>query len=81
VVAFDTSSELARQQLLAEKLKEMQRTRGAREVNEGLIPKKRSVADVSSGSIGSLKSRLRHREELRQAFVLKEILEKPIALR
>ncbi len=79
--AFDTSSELARQQQLADKLKEMKRTRGARQVNEGLLPKKRSLADVGTASVGSLKSRLRSREELRQAFVLKEILEKPIALR
>ncbi len=80
-VAFDNSSELARQQQLADKLKEMKRTRGAREVNEGLLPKKRSVADVSTTSISPLKSRLRNREELRQAFVLKEILGKPVALR
>ena len=79
--AFDTASELARQQQLADKLKEMKRTRGAREFNEDLLPKKRSLADASSAAVGSLKSRLRNREELRQAFVIKEILEKPVALR
>ena len=80
-VAFDTSTELARQQQLADKLKEMKRTRGAKQVNEGLLPKKRSVAGVNPAPVGSLKSRLRNRVELRQAFVLKEILEKPVALR
>lgn len=80
-VVFDASSELARQQLLADKLKEMKRTRGAKQVNEGLLPKKRSLAEVSSASVGSLKSRLGNRRELRQAFVLKEILEKPVAFR
>ncbi len=79
--AFDTSSELARQQQLADKLKEMKRTRGAREMSDSLLPRKRSLADVSTVSGVSLKSRLRSREELRQAFLLKEILEKPVALR
>jgi len=79
--AFDTSSELARQQQLADKLKEMKRTRGAREISDSLLPQKRSLADVGTVSGVSLKSRLRSREELRQAFLLKEILEKPVALR
>lgn len=79
--AFDTSSELARQQQLADKLKEMKRTRGAREISNSLLPQKRSLADVGTVSGVSLKSRLRSREELRQAFLLKEILEKPVALR
>ena len=78
---FDTSSELARQQQLADKLKEMKRTRGAREISDSLLPQKRSLADVGTVSGVSLKSRLRSREELRQAFLLKEILEKPVALR
>ena len=79
--AFDTSSELARQQQLADKLKEMKRTRGAREMSDSQLPRKRSLADVSTVSGVSLKSRLRSREELRQAFLLREILEKPVALR
>ena len=79
--AFDSAAELARQQQLADKLQEMKRTSGARQTNEGLLPKKHSVAYASTTSNSTLKSRLRNREELRQAFVLKEILEKPIALR
>jgi hypothetical protein len=79
--AFDTASELARQQQLADKLKEMKRTRGAREISDSLLPHKRSLADVGTVSGVTLKSRLRSREELRQAFLLKEILEKPVALR
>jgi hypothetical protein len=59
----------------------MKRTRGAREISDSLLPQKRSLADVGTVSGVSLKSRLRSREELRQAFLLKEILEKPVALR
>ena len=78
--AFDTASELARQQQLADKLREMKRTRGAREIGDSLLPQKRPGRDVSSTSGVSLKSRLGNRKELRQAFVLKEILEKPVGL-
>jgi hypothetical protein len=77
--AFDTSSELARQEQIAEQLKELKRTRGARETSDALIPRNRGRGAASVGS--SLKSRLGNRNELRQAFVLKEILEKPIAMR
>lgn len=80
-LAFDTSTELARQQELADKLKEMKRTRGAREINDSLLPRKRSASDAIPVSDVSLKSRLLNRTELRQAFVLKEILEKPVGLR
>jgi hypothetical protein len=79
--AFDTSSELARQQELAEKLKEMKRTRGARAMSESLQPRKQAAAMPGAGAGLSLKQRLGHRRELRQAFVLKEILEKPVGLR
>jgi hypothetical protein len=79
--AFDTATELARQQQLADKLKEMKRTRGAREISDSLLPQKRPVGDVSPAAGVSLKSRLGNRRELRQAFVLKEILEKPVGLR
>lgn len=79
--AYDTSAELARQQQLADKLKEMKRTRGAREVSDSLLPQKRSVREESPSTGGSLKSRLGNRKELRQAFLLKEILEKPVGLR
>ena len=77
--AFDTSSELARQEQIAEQLKELKRTRGARETGDALIPRNRGRGAASAGS--SLKSRLGNRNELRQAFVLKEILEKPIIMR
>lgn len=79
--AFDTSSELARQQELADKLKEMKRTRGARQFNESLIPRKTRAGAVPAATKSSLKARMGNRRELRQAFVLKEILEKPVGLR
>lgn len=78
---FDTSSELARQQQLADKLKEMKRTRGARQLNENVMSSKRPAGDQVPATGVSLKARLGNRRELRQAFVLKEILEKPVGLR
>lgn len=79
---FDTSSELARQQELAEKLREMKRTRGARQFNESLIPRRNKLATAGPAVAATgLKARLANRVELRQAFVLKEILEKPVGLR
>jgi hypothetical protein len=79
--AFDTSSELARQQEIADKLKEMKRTRGARAMSDSLLPRKQAAAIPGATAGLSLKQRLGHRRELRQAFVLKEILEKPVGLR
>lgn len=79
--AYDVSSELARQQQIAEKLKEAKRTRGAREMSESLNPKQHATSDRLSASGSSLKSRLGNRRELREALVLKEILEKPVGLR
>lgn len=79
--SFDTSAELARQQDIADKLQEMKRTRGAREISDSLLPRKRPAGDHIPATSASLKSRLGNRWELRQAFVLKEILEKPVGLR
>jgi hypothetical protein len=79
--AYDVSSELARQQQIAEKLKEAKRTRGAREISESLNPKQHATSDRLSASGSSLKSRLGNRRELREVLVLKEILEKPVGLR
>ncbi|MFM2199169.1 MAG: hypothetical protein RLZZ505_2601 [Verrucomicrobiota bacterium] len=78
---FDSSAELARQQQLAEKVKELKRTRGARAMNESVLPRKQSSAIPQTATGLTLKQRLGHRKELRQAFVLKEILEKPVGLR
>lgn len=79
--AFDNSSELARQQEIADRLKEMKRTRGAREISDSLQPRKQTATQAASASGHSLKQRLGNTRELRQAFVLKEILEKPVGLR
>lgn len=78
---FDSSAELARQQQLAEKVKELKRTRGARAMNESILPRKKSPSIPQTTTGLTLKQRLSHRKELRQAFVLKEILEKPVGLR
>jgi hypothetical protein len=79
--AFENSLELARQQEIADKLKEMKRTRGAREISDSLQPRKQTATQAASASGHSLKQRLGQARELRQAFVLKEILEKPVGLR
>jgi hypothetical protein len=79
--AYDASAELARQQELADKLKEMKRTRGARQTADGIPPRKRSASEPIPAAGVSLKSRLGSRRELRQAFVLREILGKPVGLR
>jgi hypothetical protein len=79
--SIDNSSELARQHDIAEKIKELKRTRGARQFNESLIPRKRKAGTATPAGSDSLKARLGNRRQLRQAFVLKEILEKPIGLR
>lgn len=79
--SFHNSDELARQQQIADKLKEAKRTRGAREMSESILPRKHSISDQFPATGVLLRSRLGNRSELRQAFVLKEILEKPIGLR
>jgi len=79
--AFDTSGELARQQALAEKVREMKQARSARKAGESLPSSRESARSATRATGLGLRERLRDRKELRQAFVLKEILEKPIALR
>lgn len=81
VTAFDTSAELARQQALADKIKEVKRARGAKALNDSVLigNKSRSTATVAAST--GLKARLMNRTELRQAFVLKELLDKPVGMR
>jgi hypothetical protein len=79
--AFDTSGELARQHALAEKLRELKQAKAVKMVGETPPTRVRSVGSATHSAGLGLKARLRDRKELRQAFVLKEILEKPVALR
>jgi hypothetical protein len=81
--AFDISGELARQQALAEQLKVMKQAKAAKMAGEPLLSVKESARSAArSAGLGlGLRDRLRNRSELRQAFVLKEIIEKPVALR
>lgn len=79
--AFDIAGELARQQALAEKVKELKQARSAMKSGESLLFGKKAVISEPRPEGLGLKARLRDRMELRQAFVLKEILEKPVALR
>ena len=73
------SGELQRQQALAEQVKQLKEAKLKRSLEESSVSafeKRKPVA-----AIGSLRGRLKNRLELRQAFVLKEILEKPVGLR
>lgn len=70
--------ELARQALLAEQLKGLKLAKRSRTVNPAFGEQKQKITAAPTGRV---RSRLANRRELRQAFVLKEILEKPISLR
>lgn len=71
------NSELERQAALAEQLRELKR---AKKVSMPAFENRKKEKSETIGGIG-LKARLRTRRELRDAFVLKEILEKPVGLR
>ena len=78
--ADDHEKELARQAALAKRLSGLKEARKAREAPQDIRssgPKKPRVKTP----IGGLRSRLRSRQELRQAIVIKEILDKPVGLR
>ena len=77
-MAFDASDELARQQALIDQAREFKRAKGARKSKEAKPAVARTVSGAPSSSI---RGRLHNRSELRSAFVLKEILEKPVGLR
>ncbi len=69
-------AELARQAAIAEQLSGLKQAKKKQEVL--LTAKREKPKTVVSGSI---RDRLKNRAELRQAFVLKEFLEKPVGLR
>lgn len=73
------SAELERQASLAEQMKLLKQAKRQHSLEESSKSayQKRKPAEVST----SLRGRLKNRMELRQAFVLKEILEKPLGLR
>lgn len=71
------ASELARQAAIAEQVRELKRAKKA--ARPAFDNRKKVQAEVGGG-IG-LKARLNSRRELQDAFVLKEILEKPVGLR
>lgn len=73
------SGELDRQAKLAEQVNQLKQAKRPRKREEAPTATSRRKKPVES--TGSLRGRLQNRRELRQAFVLKEILEKPIGLR
>ena len=76
---MDDSEELARQQALMDKAREFKRAKVARATKGPKQSGARPAVSIAPG--GSVKNRLHSRVELRSAFVLKEILEKPVGLR
>ena len=71
------SSELERQAAIAEQLRELKRAK----TEERPAFSNRKPKKVQEGGGVGLRARLRNRRELQDAFVLKEILEKPVGLR
>lgn len=74
---LDASAELARQQALMDQAGEFKRAKIARKAKAAPIL---SPAKAARPAVG-IRGRLHNRSEIRSAFVLKEILEKPIGLR
>lgn len=73
----EIDSELARQEALAEQIRELKLSKKDNRTTFEIRKKKKAE---TSGGVG-LKARLQDRKELKDAFVLKEILEKPVGLR
>lgn len=71
------AAELARQAAIAEQLSGLKQARMNKQ--EAIQVEKREKAKTVAS--GSIRDRLKNRSELRQAFVLKEFLEKPVGLR
>ncbi|WP_411827133.1 hypothetical protein [Luteolibacter sp. AS25] len=76
----DFSSELARQQRLLEQVSELKRSKKEKR-NAPLPPAHSYDRQAKPVSKRSITRRLNSRSELRQAIVLKEVLDKPLALR
>ena len=81
LTASETAAELDRQQQLADKLKEMKRTRGAREISDSMLIGNKSRSTAPAPTSTGLKAHLMNRLEVRRAFVLKELLDKPVGMR
>lgn len=75
----DASEELARQQALMDKARDFKRAKVARATKAPKEFGAKAAVPVATG--GGLRNRLHNRRELRSAFVLKEILERPVGLR
>lgn len=69
-------AELARQAAIAEQIKELKLAKKKQDA-----PQTTQREKATTAASGSIRERLKNRSELRQAFVLKEFLEKPVGLR
>ena len=75
---LDVAGELDRQQNLIEKAREFKRAKIARKSKEVKAP---GASPVSKVRTSGIRERLHSGPEIRSAFVLKEILDKPVGLR
>ena len=87
IPARDTrfEEELARQATLLEQVRLIKQRSQADAIENAVATRASAAYEQTTNTRGqnglSLKSRLRDRRELKQAFILKEILEKPVSLR
>jgi hypothetical protein len=77
-MALDASAEPTHQQAHIDQARDFKQAKRARATK---APKLAGAKAVFTAPSGSIRSRLHSRRELRSAFVLKEILEKPVGLR
>jgi hypothetical protein len=83
LASYDSEAELARQREMEERIRKIREARSSTPASapEPPPPATVSTAHATSAHHGVLHRRLRHPRELRRAFILKEILDRPLGLR
>ncbi len=87
--AYDTEAELTRQREMEERIRRIREAKSSAPVAASAAapspepppPATASTARVTAAHPGAIHRRLRHPREVRRAFVLKEILDRPLGLR
>lgn len=87
--AYDTEAELTRQREMEERIRRIREAKSsapaavsaAAPAPEPPPPATASTARLTAAHPGAINRRLRHPREVRRAFVLKEILDRPLGLR
>ena len=79
--AQDTEAEVIRQREMEERLRKIREAKGAAQPESVPAPVAITQQRAATATRGLLHRRLRHPKEIRRAFVLKEILDRPVGLR